>query len=131
MVLVSASEQVAVVIDYDVVMLRQHIRHRARVLGLGLIQQTKCATAATTIARGLLARRHCSMFETLATVYQARPSFQMTCTVPLIPALKDLAQLEQVLRLDEVRQLVDHVDLVLEDGVASVTLWVWLDTPAY
>ena len=131
MMLVFASEEIAVVLDYDVVVLRQHIRQRARALGLGLIQQTKCATAATTIARGLLGRRYCSTFATLSTDHLARPIFQITCTVPLSSTLKGRAQLESMLRLDEVRQLVDDVDLVLDEETACISLRVWLDTSAY
>jgi hypothetical protein len=131
MIVVSASDEIVVAIDYDVVVLRQHIRQRARALGLGLLQQTKCATAATTIARGLLTRRYGSTFVTLQTEHLARPILQITCTVPLSPTLKDTAQLESMLRLDEVCRFVDDLDLALDEMTACVTLRIWLDTPAY
>jgi hypothetical protein len=128
---VSSTEQVAVASDYDVVALRQHVRQQARAFGLGLIQQAKCATAATTIARSLLSQQQPTTFVTNSAAHHARPSLQITCRVPLRPVLNSAAQLEHVLRLDEIRKLVDDVDLALEEMTASVRLRIWLDTAAH
>jgi hypothetical protein len=120
------AQQVAVHTDYDVIVLRQHVRELARNLGLGLIQQAKIATAVTTIARGFLELQRDMTFVLSTTADRVRPSFKIECDTPLNTGQSDPSQFAEVLRLEQTRLLVDELDLTLQCGVAQMTLRVWL-----
>jgi hypothetical protein len=113
--------------DYDVVSLRQHVRQQARTLGLGLIQQAKLATAATTIARGLLVLHQRTTFVMRTLTEQHPPLFEISCTAKLTLVVGDCSQLDRALRLHEARLLVDHLDLMQNNDQVQVTLRVCLN----
>src|SRR5690242_18774326 len=94
--------------DYDVVVMRQHVRHLARDLGLALSQQAKIATAISTVARVVIAADGSTTVQLWLDDAPPHPALAVTCRFLPRHQLDNLAHLEQMLRFDEVRMLVDE-----------------------
>lgn len=110
-----AAHQVQIACEYDVITVRQDVRQLARVFGLGLAEQAKLAAAVSGVARALLAQQGQAAF-TIKTVGEGRRKMlEIVSLVCPSRTCLDARALEQLLRLDEARLLVDEAT-VLERG---------------
>jgi hypothetical protein len=109
-------QRIHVTTEYEVIAMRQEVRQMARILGLGLAQQAKIATAMTMLARILLAHNRSAMF-TLQMIDQGAQAALEIVSV-LGPASVDGVQLEQMWNLADVRLLVDEAILSSDAGEA-------------
>lgn len=118
--------QVSIKTDYDVVVMRQHVRQMARDLGLELSQQAKIATAISTVARALIVM-NCSTTIWMRTEDSSpQPALVLSCKLPANQIPNDLAQLEQQLHFDAARALVDEATLTFDGNEALLSLRIWL-----
>lgn len=118
--------QIRISNEHDVITMRQEVRQVAQSLGLGLIEQTKIATAISAVTRVML-----TLCEgTLLTMRMARQGNQAVLEISCAPAcwseLMDLAQLEEQLNLANARQLVDEATLSQSGGEPMLTLRIRL-----
>jgi hypothetical protein len=118
--------QVPIKTDYDVVIMRQHVRHLARDLGLALSQQAKIATAISTVARALVVM-NCSTTIWMRTEdISSRPALVLTCSLPVKQIPNDLTQLEHQLQFGAARALVDGATIRFDGNGALLSLHMWL-----
>jgi hypothetical protein len=118
--------QMPIKTDYDVVVMRQHVRQMARDLGLELSQQAKIATAISTVARALIAM-NCSTTIWMRTEdIGPQPALVLSCDLPAKQISDDLTQLEQRLHFGAARALVDQATLTLDGNEALLSLRIWL-----
>jgi hypothetical protein len=118
--------QVPIKTDYDVVIMRQQVRHLARDLGLALSQQAKIATAISTVARALVVM-NCSTTIWMRTEdISSRPALVLTCSLPVKQIPNDLTQLEHQLQLGAARALVDGATIRFDGNGALLSLHMWL-----
>jgi len=117
---------VAIKTVFDVVVMRQHVRHLARDLGLTLSQQAKIATAISTVARALVAVDGSTTVQLWVDDAPPHPALAITCRFQSSHQFDDLAYLEQVLRFDDVRMLVDEAALSpdAQGGLLSLRMWL-------
>lgn len=109
-----APHHICVITEYDVTIMRQEVRRIARVLGFGLAEQAKLATAISTIARVLIARYRNALFALHRTAQGTPAALEIACR--LGPAPAESNQLEQILNLADVRLLVDEATLLYDAG---------------
>jgi len=121
-----APRQVAIKTDYDVVVVRQHVRQLARELGLGLGQQAKISTAISAVARALLAMSCDTTFRMYIEESRPRAALVISCGLPTACASGELAQLEQRVHFSEARALVDDATIALDSSGALISLRMWL-----
>jgi len=108
------SSNVRVQTEYDVVTLRQEVRHLARVLGMGLCEQAKISTALSVIARALLLNSPSTMFTIVVASQGTQPVLQISCVSATTPEVSGLAQIEQSSYLAEARLLIGDVTISRE-----------------
>jgi hypothetical protein len=112
--------------DYDVIVMRQEVRQLARELGLGLAQQAKLAAAISMVARMLLAVNQSTTMRMWTSDSMARPALEIACSLTSQPP-DNLAQIENTLRLDELRTLVDMMTVSLEADETLINLRIQLN----
>jgi anti-sigma regulatory factor (Ser/Thr protein kinase) len=113
--------------DYNIITMRQDVRQVARDLGLGLSQQAKIATAISTIARALIATPGRTVVQLSVDQVAQRPAFVISCRFWSADQRDDLAHLEQIIRFDETRVLVDEAALSSEEHRILISLRMWLN----
>jgi hypothetical protein len=106
--------------DYDVILMRQEVRHLARELGLGLAQQAKLAAAISMVARMLLAVNQSTTMRMWTSDPMARPALEIACSLTSQPP-DNLAQ------LDELRTLVDMMTVSFEADETLINLRIQLN----
>jgi hypothetical protein len=118
--------QLPIKTDYDVVIMRQHVRHLARDLGLALSQQAKISTAISTVTRALIVLNCSTTVQLWVDDAAPRPALAVTCRFRPSRHLDDLAHLEQVLCFGEARMLVDEAALSSDAHGVLLSLRMWL-----
>jgi hypothetical protein len=97
--------------EHDVITMRQEVRQMARLLGLGLVEQAKIATAISAVARVLLTLDCTTVFTMRATGQGEHSALEISCVPPFGSEPIDIGQLEQKLNLTSTRLLVDEASL--------------------
>lgn len=115
-----APHHICVITEYDVTIMRQEVRRIARILGFGLAEQAKIATAISTIARVLIARYRNALFALYRTAQGTPAALEIACMLGPSPVEDD--QLEQILNLADVRLLVDEATLSYDTGEAVLRI---------
>ena len=114
-------QQMQVSCEHDVIAMRQEVRQMARLLGLGLVEQAKIATAISGIARLLLGDSGGTVFTMRATGSGEQSALEISCT-PSFDAWMDTAYVEERLNLGNTRLLVDEARLSREADELVLTI---------
>lgn len=107
--------------EHDVIAMRQEVRQMARLLGLGLVEQAKIATAISGIARLLLGDGGGTVFTMRATGSGEQSALEISCT-PLFDTWMDTSYVEERLNLCNTRLLVDEARLSREANELVLTI---------
>ena len=113
--------------DYNIITMRQDVRQVARELGLGLSQQAKIATAISTITRALITLPGSTIVQLCVDRGAPSPAFVISCRSSSTDQHDDLAHLEQSIRFDETRVLVDEATLSADENGILISLRMWLN----
>ncbi len=99
----------------------------ARELGLGLSQQAKIATAISTIARALISTPGSTIVQLWVDHGAPSPAFVLSCRFVSADQPDNLVHLEQSIRFDETRILVDEAVLSADEYGILISLRMWLN----
>lgn len=127
--MVMQPQQICVSNENDVIAMRQEVRHMARSVGLGLIEQAKIATAISAIARMFLEEDGGTEVTMRMIGMGEQSALEIACIPPCGASSEEMAHMEERLLLTNARLLVDEAKLSQDANHLVLTLRMRLMRP--
>lgn len=115
------TRDVAVHSEMDIVNLRHRVRQVSRAIGLDLTRQAKITAAISAVARAFMLNHNDAVF-TVQVAQYPRTVLQVSCASSTSRCMPALVQLEEQLKVHEVRMLVDEFELTVIDNTVRLTM---------
>ena len=121
-------DQIMVIDEYDVIVMRQMVRQMARQNQARLAQQARITSAISGVARELIEQGLSVLFCMLVSEGD-RLALEVRCLPQVDRSQSARLNFEHNVNIKEARRLVDETILEFSDGCPQLTLLIWLEQP--
>ena len=121
-------DQIMVIDEYDVIVMRQMVRQMARQNRARLAQQARITSAISGVARELIEQGLSVLFYMLVSEGD-RLALEVRCLPQVDRSRAARLNFEHNVNIKEARRLVDETILEFSDGCPQLTLLIWLEQP--
>ena len=120
-------DQIMVIDEYDVIVMRQMVRQMARQNRARLAQQARITSAISGVARELIVQGMSVLFSILVNDDGDQLALEVRCLPQVESHQSARLNFEHNVNIREARRLVDETIFAFSDGRPHLTLRIWLE----